>query len=123
MICKEEYATKPSSTETGERQIRLPCNDKHTVGADCIVQWLQSHTTCPVCRYEFFPAEKNRAERSEPSLIDFIDEEDVGGGEEDDGDEEFVADGEETDEEDVNMSDGDECVTDEESEWAEDDEE
>ncbi|KAF6241394.1 hypothetical protein HO173_000104 [Letharia columbiana] len=56
MICSEVYGTM--STETGkvERQIRLPCDTKHTVGSDCIAKWLEEHNTCPVCRHEFFPA-------------------------------------------------------------------
>ena len=116
MICKEEYGTPSSETETGETQVRLPCSDKHTVGANCIVQWLQSHNTCPVCRRELFAKERTRAERSEPALIDLLDDEDDDGdGESDVEDEDFVDDDAETDEEDVNMSDVDECVSDEES--------
>lgn len=113
-ICKDEYGTPSSETETGERQVRLPCSDKHTVGANCIVKWLQSNNSCPVCRKELFPKEKTNRERAEPELIDFLDDEDVESDVEDDDDEEYVDDGEATDEEDVNMSDADECVTEDE---------
>lgn len=56
MICRDEYGTISSETGTGEREIRLPCNPKHTIGSNCITTWLQEHNSCPVCRHEFFRA-------------------------------------------------------------------
>ena len=118
-ICKEEYGHPSSGTETAETQVRLPCSDKHTVGANCIFQWLQSHNTCPVCRHQFFPKERNKVDRGEASLIDLMDDEDVENGESDLEDEDFVDEDEGTDEEDVNMSDADEGGSDEESDGGE----
>lgn len=114
LICKEEYGTRPSDTETVERQIHLPCNRKHTVGSSCIVAWLSAHNTCPICRHEFFPAERSRSERPEPQYIEFLDDEDVTDVGEDSDDGEFFDESGDTDFEDENMSDEDEVSDDEE---------
>ena len=103
LICQEKYETKSSGSETAERQIRLPCNAKHTVGSRCIAHWLQDHNTCPICRAELFPAERSRS-GNEPlyiSLLDDDDEEEEAG---DDSDEEFSDEEGKTDLEDENMS-------------------
>ena len=49
IICTGNFET--------EKQVRLPCHREHTVGLDCLRNWLQDHNTCPFCRYEFFPME------------------------------------------------------------------
>ncbi len=54
-ICKEPYSMLSSDSEIAEKQIRLPCDTKHTVGSNCITIWLQEHNTCHICRHEFFP--------------------------------------------------------------------
>lgn len=112
MICIEEYGTRSPEGETVERQIRLPCNSEHTVGSSCIFTWLQAHNTCPICRYEFFPAQRTDKARTTELYISFQDEEDLTDGGEDTDDEDFIDECGETDEEDVNMSDEDEGMTD-----------
>ncbi|CAF9935899.1 hypothetical protein IMSHALPRED_010385 [Imshaugia aleurites] len=54
IICKQPYNMPSSDTKIAEKQIRLPCDTKHTVGSKCITTWLQKHNTCPICRHEFF---------------------------------------------------------------------
>lgn len=114
LICKEEYGTRPSGTEPAERQIRLPCNAKHMVGSSCISTWLDAHNSCPICRYEFFPKEKTRAERPEPQYIELLDDDDITDEGEDLEDGEFVDEDGATNYEDENMSDVDEVGDDDE---------
>ena len=118
MICQEEYSTDISVVE---RQIRLPCNPKHTVGSNCIVTWLQAHNTCPICRYEFFPKEKNQKsnidrERMMELLVSLLEDgdedEEVVDQDGDVGDEDFVDEELET-EDNMNMSDEDEGMSEE----------
>lgn len=113
MICKEEFDARLPETETMERQIRLPCNLKHTVGSDCIAAWLQAHSTCPICRYEFFPAERTTKARPEFLYITFDDEEDISDESDDGEDGDFIDEGGDTDYEDENMSDEGEDSSDE----------
>mmetsp|Transcript_4131 Transcript_4131/g.8532 ORF Transcript_4131/g.8532 Transcript_4131/m.8532 type:complete len:664 (-) Transcript_4131:276-2267(-) len=42
-ICLEEH-------EIGSVAVRMPC--AHIFHKNCVVDWLKSHCTCPVCRYE-----------------------------------------------------------------------
>lgn len=113
LICKEEYRASPSISETSEVQIRLPCHQKHTVGSNCITTWLKDHNTCPVCRYEFFPAEKTDAERPEILYLGLEDDDDISDLGETSDDEDFVYEAGDTCDEDENMSDEDEITSDE----------
>ena len=54
-ICLEGYGSLSRETGSIEIEIRLPCT--HTVGSACIVTWLKTNNTCPICRHEFFPAQ------------------------------------------------------------------
>jgi len=42
-VCQEVY-------KSGDQALKLPCN--HLYHKDCIIPWLESHNTCPTCRYE-----------------------------------------------------------------------
>ena len=42
-VCKDAFAA-------GDEATRLPC--KHLYHGDCISPWLESHSTCPVCRHQ-----------------------------------------------------------------------
>lgn len=42
-VCKEEYAK-------GDRVLKLPCS--HQFHPECIKPWLETHNSCPVCRFE-----------------------------------------------------------------------
>ena len=68
----ERYATREilthrdvKSSETGviESEIRLPCS--HSVGSACIVTWLRTNNTCPLCRRVFFPAQTEPSHEGE----------------------------------------------------------
>jgi hypothetical protein len=50
-VCKDQFKLE---TEDPEEQvvISLPC--KHTFHEGCIIPWLKSSGTCPVCRYAWF---------------------------------------------------------------------
>ena len=113
LICKEEYCASLSTSDTSEVQIRLPCHQKHTVGSNCITIWLKDHNTCPVCRYEFFPAEKTESERPEILYLGLEDDDDMSDLGETSDDEDFLYEGGDTNDEDENMSDEDEVTSDE----------
>ena len=73
IICTGKFET--------EKQVRLPCHREHTVGLDCLKDWLQDHNTCPFCRSEFFRMERVESEtdtdEDEESDSDVSDEEDL----------------------------------------------
>ncbi|KAK2080326.1 hypothetical protein QBZ16_000179 [Prototheca wickerhamii] len=47
----------------GDEVIELPCN--HCFHEDCLLPWLQSHNTCPVCRLELPAEEASQASRGD----------------------------------------------------------
>lgn len=47
-ICQEDFLE-------GESVLKLPC--RHLYHEVCVMRWLESHTTCPVCRKDF-PSEE-----------------------------------------------------------------
>ena len=85
IICMEKFGKIPLEFGEAEKQIRLPCDRKHTVGTDCITKWLQDHNTCPICRYEFFQDGENEIETDEDDEDEEDEDEDNEG---DEGEEE-----------------------------------
>lgn len=53
-VCLQEYHTLSSTSGAVELAIRLPCH--HIIGSVCMKTWLQTSNTCPICRYELYPA-------------------------------------------------------------------
>lgn len=51
VICLNDF-------ENGDKTIVLPCI--HLFHYDCIVQWFESHNSCPVCKYEVTGNNNNR---------------------------------------------------------------
>jgi E3 ubiquitin-protein ligase RNF115/126 len=49
-VCLEDYAS-------GERARELPC--RHRFHSQCIVPWLEMHSSCPVCRFQL-PADDDQ---------------------------------------------------------------
>lgn len=50
-ICLEDYAA-------GERAREMPC--RHRFHANCIVPWLEMHSSCPVCRFQLPADDDNK---------------------------------------------------------------
>ncbi|EAU92543.2 hypothetical protein CC1G_06554 [Coprinopsis cinerea okayama7 len=64
-VCKEQFKVE---TEDPEEQIvvKLPC--KHPFHQPCIIPWLKSSGTCPVCRYALVP-QPNQPTSPRPSAF------------------------------------------------------
>jgi len=66
-VCLGEY-------EVGESVKELPCDAKHVFHKECITQWLQTSTLCPLCRMDISPDRRN----SQPSTAAAGDDNGVG---------------------------------------------
>lgn len=47
--CRSQCAVCIDNFEVNQVVTQMPC--KHMYHSDCILPWLASHNTCPVCRY------------------------------------------------------------------------
>ena len=74
-ICTQPYENQTTDSGSFEKAVRLPCNDTHILGAECLSEWLRHGKTCPLCRHAFvFPddADRRRQERRALEGIDFF---------------------------------------------------
>ena len=67
VICLQE--TGKLSPETGlvEVQVKLPC--QHVVGSRCIVVWLKTNNSCPLCRRVLFQEQEHEEEDEEDEEV------------------------------------------------------
>ncbi|OCF37961.1 hypothetical protein I316_00185 [Kwoniella heveanensis BCC8398] len=56
-VCKDDFAV-------GDEVVRIPC--AHIFHPDCLVPWLKTNGSCPVCRFSLVPEEEDRARSSGP---------------------------------------------------------
>ena len=63
-VCKDQFQL---GTEDPDEQIvvQLPC--KHSFHQPCILPWLKSSGTCPVCRYALVPQPDHNVPRNNPT--------------------------------------------------------
>ena len=54
-ICIQPYENQTSDSGSFEKAVRLPCNENHIFGSECLSEWLQHGLTCPLCRCEITP--------------------------------------------------------------------
>jgi E3 ubiquitin-protein ligase RNF115/126 len=87
-VCKEDFSltdalppdstsdsssstSQPTSSDATETQpsvvVTLPCPGAHAFHEDCILPWLKSSGTCPVCRYELVPQPKHQGPPGGPN--------------------------------------------------------
>ncbi|WVR00031.1 hypothetical protein IAU59_007173 [Kwoniella sp. CBS 9459] len=50
-VCKDDFAV-------GDEVVRIPC--AHIFHPDCLVPWLKTNGSCPVCRFSLVPEEEER---------------------------------------------------------------
>lgn len=51
-ICVQPYENQTTDSGSFEKAVRLPCNDNHIFGSECLSEWLSHGKTCPFCRHE-----------------------------------------------------------------------
>lgn len=56
VVCQEKF-------QCGDNVTGLPC--EHRFHRKCVVPWLESHNTCPICRFELPEAEPKEPEKVE----------------------------------------------------------
>lgn len=56
-VCKDQFALH---TEDPDDQVIVTLQCKHPFHEGCIMPWLKSSATCPVCRFQLIPQPENR---------------------------------------------------------------
>lgn len=62
-VCKDQFTTNVEECED-QIVVTLPC--KHAFHEQCIIPWLKSSGTCPVCRYQLVPQPEQHGPGSPP---------------------------------------------------------
>ncbi|OWZ05034.1 Kazal-like serine protease inhibitor, partial [Phytophthora megakarya] len=55
-ICLNDYDSDEESEVVEDRMVKLPCS--HQFHEDCVIDWFNTSTTCPLCRQPAYTKEQ-----------------------------------------------------------------